>query len=63
MKLKFFNLLRSKLEVENEILRERFGKIPYLSNMNYDKIKVDSDDSQKNFVRDVTLPELVAIRV
>ena len=47
---------------KNEILRERFGKIPYLSNMNYDKIKVDLDDSQKNFVRDVKLPELVAIK-
>ena len=60
--IKFFNLLRSKLEVGNEILMERFGKIPYLSNMVYDNIKVDSDDSQKNFVRDFTFPKLLAIK-
>lgn len=60
--IKFFNLLRSKLEVDNEILRDRFGNIPYLSNMNYNKIRVASEDSQKNFVRDVKLPELVAMK-
>ena len=60
--IKFFNLLRSKLEVDNEILRDRFGNIPYLANMNYNKIRVASEDSQKNFVRDVKLPELVAMK-
>ncbi|MCB0537818.1 MAG: hypothetical protein KDE33_09840, partial [Bacteroidetes bacterium] len=34
--IKFLNLLRSKLDVENEIIRDRFGNIPYLTNMNYD---------------------------
>ena len=60
--IKFFNLLRSKLEVDNEILRDRFGNIPYLANMNYNKIRVDSEDLQKNFVRDVKLPELLAMK-
>tara|TARA_B100000795_G_scaffold227678_1_gene184108 strand:- start:1173 stop:1685 length:513 start_codon:yes stop_codon:yes gene_type:complete len=57
--IKFLNLLRSKLDVENETLRDRFGNIPYLSNMNYAKINLI--DSQNNFIENIKLPDMISL--
>ena len=56
--IKFLNLIRSKLEVDNEILKDRFGNIPHLKNMNYSKINEDLDESREDFFLNIKLPEV-----
>ena len=53
--VRFIRLLRSKLDVENEILRDRFGKIPYLMNMNYDNINKNVDQGNQDAMKDFDL--------
>jgi len=55
--IKFLNLLRCKLDVENEIIRDRFGHIPYLTNMNYDNIESEEKD-HNDFTQSINLPEI-----
>ena len=55
--IKFLNLLRSKLDVENEIIRDRFGNIPYLTNMNYDNIESE-EKAHNDFTESINLPEI-----
>ena len=58
--IKFLNLLRSKLDIANATLIDRFGSIPYLVNMNYDKLNVM--DSQKQFVDLMLFPESTRLK-
>jgi len=53
--IKFLNFLRSKLDVANETLIDRFGSIPSLVNMNYDKLK--PMDLQEQFIKSMLFPE------
>ena len=59
--LKFLNLLRSKLNVDNEVLMDRFGNIPYFRNMNRSEIKDNSNSSQNDFIKNINLPEISAL--
>ena len=61
--VKFINHLRSKLEVDNQILIDRFGSVPFLKNMNYNKINNDEISSQKNFIDDIQLPNAESFNV
>ncbi len=54
--IKFLNILRSKLSVENQILRDRFGEISYLKNLNYTKIKKITK-GQNQFIKNIKLPD------
>ena len=45
--VRFLKLIRSKLDVGDQIIHNRFGKIPYLKNLNYEDIEL----IQSNFVR------------
>tara|TARA_B110000093_G_C12731837_1_gene310662 strand:+ start:154 stop:660 length:507 start_codon:yes stop_codon:yes gene_type:complete len=58
--IKFLNLLRSKLDIANATLIDRFGSIPYLVNMNYDKLNVM--DSQKQFIDLMLFPESTRLK-
>jgi len=39
--VRFLNLIRSKLDVADKIISERFGKISYLKNLNYEEIQIN----------------------
>ena len=58
--IKFLNLLRSKLDLANATLIDRFGSIPYLVNMNYDKLNVM--DSQIQFIDLMLFPESTRLK-
>tara|TARA_B110000037_G_C17123742_1_gene507039 strand:+ start:4067 stop:4573 length:507 start_codon:yes stop_codon:yes gene_type:complete len=58
--IKFLNLLRAKLDIANATLIDRFGSIPYLVNMNYDKLNVM--DSQKQFIDLMLFPESTRLK-
>jgi hypothetical protein len=50
--VRFFNLIRSKLDLGDQIIHERFGKIPYLKNLNFDELELSQSDDIKEI--DVT---------
>ena len=58
--VKFLNLVRSKLEIENEIIRDRFGNIPYLTHMNYDNLESE-EKAHIDFTSSIELPEIGVI--
>lgn len=58
--VKFLNLLRSKLEVENEIIRERFGNISYLTHMNYSNLE-NEEKASVDYTESISLPEIGTI--
>tara|TARA_B100000780_G_C21117301_1_gene452154 strand:+ start:2041 stop:2547 length:507 start_codon:yes stop_codon:yes gene_type:complete len=58
--IKFLNFLRSKLDVANETLIDRFGSIPSLVNMNYDKLK--PMDLQEQFIKSMLFPETTILK-
>ena len=58
--IKFLNFLRSKLDVANETLIDRFGSIPSLVNMNYDKLK--PMDLQEQFIKSMLFPETAILK-
>ena len=43
--------------MENEIIRDRFGNIPYLTNMNYDNIESE-EKAHNDFTESINLPEI-----
>lgn len=55
--IKFLNLLRSKLDVENEIIRDRFGNIPNLVHMNYDNLETE-EKAHSDFLGNIVMPEI-----
>ena len=61
--VKFINHLRSKLEVDNQILIDRFGSVPFLKNINYNKINNDEISSLKKFINDIQLPNAESFNV
>ena len=42
--IKFLKLLRSKLDINTELIIDRFGNIPYLNNMNYKKLNANREE-------------------
>lgn len=60
--VKFLNLLRSKLEVANEIIRDRFGAIPFLAKMNYQNIEL-TEKAQFEYVSNINLPEIKTLEI
>jgi stalled ribosome rescue protein Dom34 len=59
--IKFLKLLRSKLDINTEIIIERFGNIPYLNNMNYKKLNANREE-HLSFINSVNFPELNQIK-
>lgn len=59
--IKFLKLLRSKLDIDTEIILDRFGNIPYLNNMNYKKLNANREE-HLSFINSVNLPELSQIK-
>jgi stalled ribosome rescue protein Dom34 len=59
--IKFLKLLRSKLDINTEIILDRFGNIPYLNNMNYKKLNANREE-HLSFINSVNLPELTQIK-
>jgi len=53
--VKFIKLVRSKLKVHDETIRDRFGIIDYLMNIDYiGKMKTP----EKDFISDLSMPEI-----
>ena len=52
--VRFLNLIRSKLELGNEIIHERFGKIPYLKNLNFENLEI----SQSDFIKEIEITDI-----
>lgn len=59
--IKFLKLLRSKLDIDTEIILDRFGNIPYLNNMNYKKLNANREE-HISFINSVNLPEVSQIK-
>ena len=59
--IKFIKLLRAKLDVNTEIIIDRFGKIPYLDITNYNQVDLDLSEHE-SFINSVNLPELNQIK-
>ena len=51
---RFLNLIRSKLDVSDQIIHERFGKIPFLKNLNYEDLEL----SQSDFIKEIEISEI-----
>jgi len=51
---RFLDLIRSKLDISDQIIHERFGKIPYLKNLNYQDVKL----SQSDFIKEIEITEI-----
>lgn len=54
--VKFLNLLRSKLDVDDQIISDRFGSVPYLNISTFDNLEIDQE--QKSFISNVELPQI-----
>jgi len=54
--IKFIKLLRSKLKVYNEFIRERFGLIEYLFDKDYSKDAIKKD-THRDFFDTIAIPE------
>ena len=52
--VRFLKLIRSKLELGNEIIHERFGKIPYLKNLNFENLEI----SQSDFIKEIEITDI-----
>jgi uncharacterized tellurite resistance protein B-like protein len=51
--VRFLNIIRSKLNLGDKIIRERFGKIPYLKNHNYDEVELN----QSEFINQIEITD------
>lgn len=51
---RFLNLIRSKLDVSDQIIHERFGKIPFLKNLNYEDLELNQSD----FIKEIEITEI-----
>ena len=52
--VRFLNLIRSKLDLGNQIIHQRFGKISYLKNLDYEDIGL----SQSDFIKEIEISEI-----
>ena len=52
--VRFLNLIRSKLDLGNQIIHQRFGKISYLKNLDYEDIGVNQSD----FIKEIEISEI-----
>ena len=52
--VRFLNLIRSKLDLGNQIIHQRFGKISYLKNLNYEDVGI----SQSDFIKEIEISEI-----
>lgn len=55
--LRFIHLLRGKLELHDETIRDRFGDVSLLSTNEYTQ-NIVINDSESRFTKSVTLPEI-----
>jgi len=55
--VRFLNLIRSKLDLGDKIIHERFGKIPYLKNHNYDEAELN----QADFINEIEITDIKKI--
>ncbi len=51
----------NQLDIDTEIILDRFGNIPYLNNMNYKKLNANREE-HLSFINSVNLPELSQIK-
>ena len=49
--VRFLNLIRSKLDLGNQIIHQRFGKISYLKNLDYEDIGLNQSD----FIKEIEI--------
>ena len=52
--VRFLNLIRSKLDLGNQIIHQRFGKISYLKNLDYEDIGLNQSD----FIKEIEISEI-----
>lgn len=52
--VRFLNLIRSKLDVADKIISERFGKISYLKNLNYEEIQIN----ESNLINEINITDI-----
>lgn len=52
--VRFLNLIRSKLDVADKIISERFGKISYLKNLNYGEIQIN----ESNLINEINITDI-----
>ena len=52
--VRFLNLIRSKLDIGDKMIHERFGKIPYLKNHNHDELEL----GQFEFKNEIEISDL-----
>ena len=52
--VRFLNLIRSKLDLGNQIIHQRFGKISYLKNLNYEDVGLNQSD----FIKEIEISEI-----
>ena len=52
--VRFLNLIRSKLDVADKIISERFGKISYLKNLNYEEIEIN----ESNLINEINITDI-----
>ena len=59
--VKFVKLLRSKLELHDETIKDRFGVIDYLMNTDYaENIKIK--DKETDFIANLSMPEISELK-
>lgn len=59
--IKFVNLLRSKLKIHDETIRDRFGIVEILYTNDYSH-NISNENAGKDFVDNIILPELTQIK-
>ena len=52
--VRFLNLIRSKLDVADKIISERFGKISYLKNLNHEEIQIN----KPNLINEINITDI-----
>ena len=55
--VRFLNLIRSKLDVADKIISERFGKISYLKNLNYEEIQIN----ESNLINEINITDIKSL--
>ncbi|MAV64806.1 MAG: hypothetical protein CMG00_06425 [Candidatus Marinimicrobia bacterium] len=55
---KFLNLLRSKLDINDQLIFERFGKSKFFKNINFNPIKDVSNNITNDFIENINFSDL-----
>ena len=61
--MKFIKLLRSKLELHDETIKDRFGVIDYLMNKDYVENIIEITDKETDFIANLSMPEISELRL